>query len=62
MARLKRAMTVSGEMTIMAGDTILDIRDLRKSFGAYQALKGVSLSVAQGEFLALVGPDRKSVV
>jgi len=41
----------------MAGDAILDIRDIRKSFGAYQALKGVSLSVAQGEFLALVGPS-----
>ncbi|MBL8707918.1 MAG: ABC transporter ATP-binding protein [Rhodospirillaceae bacterium] len=36
---------------------ILDIRDIRKSFGAYQALKGVSLSVAPGEFLALVGPS-----
>ena len=41
----------------MAGDTILDIRDLRKSFGSYQALKGVSLSVRQGEFIALVGPS-----
>ncbi|TDQ86415.1 spermidine/putrescine transport system ATP-binding protein [Dongia mobilis] len=37
--------------------TILDIRDIRKNFGAYQALKGVSLSVAQGEFIALVGPS-----
>jgi spermidine/putrescine transport system ATP-binding protein len=36
---------------------ILDIRDLRKNFGAYQALKGVSLSVAKGEFIALVGPS-----
>jgi ABC-type Fe3+/spermidine/putrescine transport system ATPase subunit len=41
----------------MAGDTILEIRDLRKSFGSYQALKGVSLSVKQGEFIALVGPS-----
>lgn len=36
---------------------ILDIRDIRKNFGAYQALKGVSLSVAKGEFIALVGPS-----
>jgi ABC-type Fe3+/spermidine/putrescine transport system ATPase subunit len=36
---------------------ILDIRDIRKNFGSYQALKGVSLSVAQGEFIALVGPS-----
>ncbi len=41
----------------MAGDTILEIRNLKKSFGAYQALKGVSLSVQQGEFIALVGPS-----
>ncbi len=41
----------------MAGETILEIRDLRKNFGAYQALKGVSLSVRQGEFIALVGPS-----
>lgn len=43
-------------MTGAAGN-ILDIRDLRKNFGAYQALKGVSLNVAQGEFIALVGPS-----
>ncbi len=41
----------------MTGDTILEIRDIRKNFGAYQALKGVSLSVKQGEFIALVGPS-----
>ncbi|MFZ5676336.1 MAG: ABC transporter ATP-binding protein [Pseudomonadota bacterium] len=36
---------------------ILDIRDVRKSYGSYAALKGVSLSVNQGEFIALVGPS-----
>lgn len=41
----------------MAGEPILEIRDIRKNFGAYQALKGVSLSVKQGEFIALVGPS-----
>lgn len=40
-----------------AAQNILDIRDIRKNFGAYQALKGVSLSVAKGEFIALVGPS-----
>ncbi len=43
--------------TNMTGDTILEISDLKKSFGTYQALKGVSLSVRQGEFIALVGPS-----
>jgi len=36
---------------------ILDIQDVRKSYGAHQALKGVSLSVSEGEFIALVGPS-----
>ena len=36
---------------------ILDIQDVRRSYGSYAALKGVSLSVNQGEFIALVGPS-----
>ena len=36
---------------------ILDIEDIHKDYGSYQALKGVSLSVRQGEFIALVGPS-----
>ncbi|MGE0007809.1 MAG: ABC transporter ATP-binding protein [Parvibaculaceae bacterium] len=36
---------------------ILDIREVRKSYGAHQALKGVSLAVGEGEFVALVGPS-----
>jgi ABC-type Fe3+/spermidine/putrescine transport system ATPase subunit len=41
----------------MAEDKLLELADIRKSYGAYQALKGVSLSVAAGEFIALVGPS-----
>jgi ABC-type Fe3+/spermidine/putrescine transport system ATPase subunit len=36
---------------------ILDIQDVRKSYGAHQALNGVSLTVSEGEFIALVGPS-----
>jgi ABC-type Fe3+/spermidine/putrescine transport system ATPase subunit len=36
---------------------ILDIQDVRKSYGAHQALKGVTLGVSEGEFIALVGPS-----
>ena len=36
---------------------ILDIQGVRKSYGSYAALKGVSLGVNQGEFIALVGPS-----
>lgn len=37
---------------------VLEIRDLRKSYdGGFEALKGVSLSIQQGEILALLGPN-----
>jgi ABC-type Fe3+/spermidine/putrescine transport system ATPase subunit len=36
---------------------ILEISGVRKSYGAYDALRDVSLSVRSGEFIALVGPS-----
>jgi zinc transport system ATP-binding protein len=36
---------------------ILDIRDLSVSFGGKYALKDISLSVSQGEVLAVIGPN-----
>lgn len=33
------------------------VRDLRKSFGAYQALHSVDLDIRDGEFLTLLGPS-----
>ena len=33
------------------------LHDIQKSFGTTKVLRGVSLSVAQGEFLSLVGPS-----
>lgn len=38
-------------------DPIIEARDIQKFYGDYHALKSVSLSVAAGEFLALVGPS-----
>ena len=38
-------------------ETILDIVDVKKNYGPAQALKGVSLRVERGEFVALVGPS-----
>ncbi|MFI6299686.1 dipeptide ABC transporter ATP-binding protein [Nonomuraea sp. NPDC050790] len=35
--------------------SLLDVRDLRVSYGAHEAVKGVSLSVGAGEFVAVVG-------
>ena len=37
---------------------IVEIRDLRKTYeGGFEALKGVDLSIAEGEILALLGPN-----
>jgi branched-chain amino acid transport system ATP-binding protein len=36
---------------------LLEIRDLSRSFGGYQAVSGVSTSVAQGTIHAIIGPN-----
>jgi len=38
-------------------DAVLTVRNASKSFGARRALDGVSLSVAKGEMIALIGPS-----
>ncbi|MFI6392051.1 dipeptide ABC transporter ATP-binding protein [Nonomuraea sp. NPDC050540] len=35
--------------------SLLDVRDLRVSYGGHEAVTGVSLSVGEGEFVAVVG-------
>lgn len=35
----------------------VDIRGIKKSFGAFNALDGVDLAIEQGEFFALLGPN-----
>src|SRR6185436_17089996 len=37
--------------------SLIEARDLHKSFGATQAVNGVSLNVQAGEAYGLVGPD-----
>jgi ABC-2 type transport system ATP-binding protein len=36
---------------------LLEIRDLRKRYGAVEALKGLSLDLERGEFFGLLGPN-----
>ena len=35
----------------------VDIRDVRKAFGPFEVLHGVSVDIADGEFVVLVGPS-----
>jgi branched-chain amino acid transport system ATP-binding protein len=36
---------------------ILEALDVRKAYGAYVALDGVSLSIREGEFVSIIGPN-----
>ncbi len=41
----------------MSGRTLIDVRDLWKSFGDNQVLKGISLELIEGETLVVLGPS-----
>ncbi|USX54648.1 amino acid ABC transporter ATP-binding protein [Lentzea sp. HUAS12] len=41
----------------MTGVPVLSVRNIRRSFGEHAALDGVSLDVAQGEVVAVIGPS-----
>ena len=36
---------------------ILDVKNLTKSFGKFQAVKGVDFSIEEGEVFGLLGPN-----
>lgn len=36
---------------------LLDVHDIRKSYGAFEVLKGVTFAVAPGETFAIIGPN-----
>ncbi len=38
-------------------ETAVEVKDLRKSYGTFEALKGVSFSVRTGEVYGLIGPN-----
>src|SRR3954447_17189679 len=38
-------------------DPAIDVRGLRKSYGEFEAVRGVDLSVERGEVFALLGPN-----
>ena len=38
-------------------EPLISSRDLKKNFGLVEALKGVSLDVAEGEMVVVIGPS-----
>ncbi len=40
-----------------ASDVVVDLRQLRKSFGSVEVLKGINLEVRRGELVCLIGPS-----
>lgn len=43
----------------LIGDGVptLDVRDLRKSYGSFEVLRGISLTVGRGQVTAVIGPS-----
>ena len=42
----------------MSGKEVLfDIKDLRKSFGSLEVLKGISTTISKGEAVVVIGPS-----
>ena len=39
------------------GEPIIEVKDLRKSFGSNEVLKGIDLTVRAGEVVSLIGPS-----
>src|SRR3978361_761169 len=44
-------------MSIVAGDTAIEMRNVEKSFGITKIIQNMSLKVAKGERHALIGPN-----
>src|SRR5665213_168377 len=41
----------------MKGKTIISVRDLVKKYGDFEAVKGISFDVSEGEIFGLLGPN-----
>ena len=54
---LQRSSTGSGKREAEPEDAILDVQNLWVSYGAINAVRGVSLQVASGEVVALIGAN-----
>lgn len=50
-------MNIPAVPTSVSGGILIEARDIHKSFGQTPALRGASVSVRQGEILAVMGPS-----
>ena len=41
----------------MQGKTIIQVKELTKNYGPFQAVKGISFDVHEGEIFGLLGPN-----
>ena len=41
----------------MASSPAIEVRDLRKSYGGLEAVRGIEFSVQRGEIYGLLGPN-----
>jgi polar amino acid transport system ATP-binding protein len=48
---------VTALSTSRPGDPIVSLRDVHKSFGVLEVLKGISLDVGKGEVVCIIGPS-----
>lgn len=39
------------------GEVLVDVKDLHKSFGKHEVLKGITTSICKGEVVAIIGPS-----
>jgi polar amino acid transport system ATP-binding protein len=52
-----RRATAASPATIVAGEPLVRLVDLQKSFGKLEVLKGINLAVARGECVSIIGPS-----
>lgn len=50
-------MSMGSELPVSEGETLIELKNIEKWYGGFQALKDVSLSVRKGERIVLCGPS-----
>ena len=51
------SITAAGVGACAGGETVIDVRDLRMRYGAFEAVRGIDLHVRRGEVFAFLGPN-----